>query len=85
MLLKTERGLFSLGEVELKGLNLRAIETGFEMGSRMLVYGILVLYSNSAETINKKIKLLQRFGFTKDECNEVFVEARFALRRPKRN
>ncbi|KAL3613432.1 hypothetical protein CASFOL_042695 [Castilleja foliolosa] len=79
MLLINERRLFQLGEVEIKGLVSRAIEMGFEMGSRMLVHGIMAIYGVSPETINKKITLLQTLGFTKDECKEMFVKAPVCL------
>ncbi|KAL6502619.1 hypothetical protein OROHE_024272 [Orobanche hederae] len=81
MLLKTELRLFSLCETELNNLVTRAIEMGFVMGSRMLVYGILALYSNSVETFNRKFKLLQSFDFTRDECTKMFVKAPFLLKR----
>ncbi|KAL3637419.1 hypothetical protein CASFOL_018587 [Castilleja foliolosa] len=81
MVLKTELRLFSLSDDEMKNLVLRAVEMGFEMGSRMLVYAVLALYSNSPETINKKIKLLQSLGFTKDECNEMFVKSPVLFKR----
>ncbi|KAK6118401.1 hypothetical protein DH2020_047818 [Rehmannia glutinosa] len=75
MLLKTEPRLFSIREEELKNLVSRAIGMGFEMGSRMLVYGILALYCNSAETINRKFELLRKFGFSRDDCNLIFVKS----------
>ncbi|KAI3462022.1 hypothetical protein Pfo_018685 [Paulownia fortunei] len=75
MLLKSELRLFSMREAELKNLVSRATEMGFVMGSRMLVYGILALYSNSAETINRKFELLQSFGFSRDEWDEMFVKS----------
>ncbi|KAL6523723.1 hypothetical protein OROGR_017326 [Orobanche gracilis] len=81
MLLKTELRLFSSCEKELNSLVTRAIEMGFVMGSRMLVYGILALYSNSVETFDRKFKLLQSFDFTRDECHKMFVKAPFLLKR----
>lgn len=74
-LLKFDLRLLSTREEELRNLVSRAIEMGFMMGSRMLVYAILALYSNTAETINTKFKLLHSFGFSQDECNEMFLKS----------
>ncbi|KAG8373318.1 hypothetical protein BUALT_Bualt11G0011500 [Buddleja alternifolia] len=74
MLLKSEPRLFSLPEAELKNLISRVTEMGFAMRSRMLVYGIVAVYCNSAETISRKYKLLESFGFSRHECNEMFVK-----------
>ncbi|CAA0831879.1 Mitochondrial transcription termination factor family protein [Striga hermonthica] len=75
MLLKTELRLFSMREPELKGLVSQAVEMGFQMGSRMLVYGVHALYSNSPETISRKFGLFEELGFRKEECSLMFVKA----------
>ncbi|KAL6502620.1 hypothetical protein OROHE_024273 [Orobanche hederae] len=85
MILKTQLRLFSLCETELKHLVTRATEMGFVMGSRMLVYGIVALNSNSIETFNRKFNLLQGFGFTTDECRKMFVKAPFLFKKSEAN
>ncbi|KAL7131496.1 hypothetical protein ABFS83_12G007300 [Erythranthe nasuta] len=74
-MLKCEPRLLSIPEEELRNLVSRATEVGFLMGSRMLVYGILALYGNTPETIDRKSKLLRSFGFSQDESNEMFVKS----------
>ncbi|PIN03019.1 Mitochondrial transcription termination factor, mTERF [Handroanthus impetiginosus] len=80
MLLRSEPRLFSLPEAELKILVSRATQMGCSIGSRMLVYGISVHFSNSAETINRKYELLQSFGFSKGECDEMFVKSPYLFK-----
>lgn len=80
MLLKAEPRLFTLPEAQLKLLVSRATKMGFEMGSRMLAYGILGLYCTSAETIRRKVELLQGFGFSRDECSEVITKSPMLLK-----
>ncbi|GER42952.1 mitochondrial transcription termination factorfamily protein [Striga asiatica] len=80
MLMKIELRLFSMREPELKGLVSRAVEMGFKMGSRMLVYGVLALYSNSPETISRKFGLFEELGFRKEECSLMFVKSPMLLK-----
>ncbi|KAL6562639.1 hypothetical protein OROGR_003646 [Orobanche gracilis] len=74
-LLKSELRLFSISPGELKNLVSRAVEMGWQIGSRMLVHGIMALYSNSGETINRKYEVLQSFGFTGEEWNEMLKKS----------
>lgn len=80
MLLKTEPRLFHLPIARLKLLFSRARKMGFEMGSRMLAYSILSIYGNSAETIRRKVELLQGCGFSRDECSEVITKSPLLLK-----
>ncbi|CAA0823572.1 Mitochondrial transcription termination factor family protein [Striga hermonthica] len=75
MLLKHEPRIFFTPGDDLKGLVSRAVEMGFKTGSRMLIYGVLVLYSNNPKTLSRKFELFQKLGFTRDECDLIFVKS----------
>ncbi|CAA0823568.1 Mitochondrial transcription termination factor family protein [Striga hermonthica] len=75
MLLKNEPSIFCAPEDDLKGLVSRAVEMGFKTGSGMLIYGVRVLYSNNPKTLSRKFELFQELGFTRDECDLIFVKS----------
>ncbi|CAA0823569.1 Mitochondrial transcription termination factor family protein [Striga hermonthica] len=74
MLLKNEPRMFSLPGDDLKGLVSRAFEMGFKTGSKMLIYGVLTLYSNNPKTLGRKFELFRELGFTRDECDSMFLK-----------
>lgn len=75
MILKNEPRLVYMSETKLKSLISRATELGFVVGSRMLVYGVFACYSNSAETLSRKYKVLQSFGFSKCQCTKMLLKS----------
>ncbi|CAA0823573.1 Mitochondrial transcription termination factor family protein [Striga hermonthica] len=75
MLLKSEPMMFSMPGDDLKGLVSRAFEMGFKTGSRMLIYAVLVLYSYNPKTLSRKFELFRELGFTRDECDSIFLKS----------
>ncbi|GER47585.1 mitochondrial transcription termination factorfamily protein [Striga asiatica] len=74
MLLKNYPMIFVTPGDDLKGLVSRAVEMGFKAGSKMLIYGVLVLYSYNPKTLSRKFELFRELGFTRDECDSIFVK-----------
>ncbi|XP_023759384.1 transcription termination factor MTERF5, chloroplastic [Lactuca sativa] len=67
--------LLIMGESELKDLVSKVLDMGFSLDSRMLVHALYTLSCMSDETIKRKFKLFQSFGFTKVECLDMFKRA----------
>ncbi|KAH7859461.1 hypothetical protein Vadar_001341 [Vaccinium darrowii] len=75
MLLKREPWLFFLLETSLRGLVSRVIDMGFSVDSRMLVHAVHTVSCMTDETISKKFELFRSFGFSVDECMQMFRRA----------
>ncbi|KAL2528062.1 Mitochondrial transcription termination factor family protein [Forsythia ovata] len=80
MLMKRQPRIFIFPESHVKGLVARALEMGFLLDSKMLVHGIFTLNCIGVETYNRKLKLLRSFGFSEDECREMFRKVPSLLR-----
>lgn len=89
-LFKVQPRLFASHESELRDIINEISELGFPMDSKMLIYAIYTVGSLSRETLNRKFELIRSFGYSKDECLEMFrrlpssfriseVKLRFAL------
>lgn len=79
-LLKRQSLLFTKPESLLQNLVSQAVNLGFHANSRMLVHAILVVHGLSSEAFETRLKLIQSFGFSKDECLLMFRRAPFLLR-----
>ncbi|KAH7860282.1 hypothetical protein Vadar_011636 [Vaccinium darrowii] len=75
MLLKRRPSLMFRREQSLKNIVSRVSDMGFPIGSRMLVHAVDVVGGTSVETFNRKIELYSTFGFSADECMEMFRRA----------
>ncbi|KAH7861411.1 hypothetical protein Vadar_025788 [Vaccinium darrowii] len=75
MLLKRRPSLMFSREQSLKNIVLRVSDMGFLIGSRMLVHAVDMVSCTSVETFNWKIELFRTFGFSADECMEMFRRA----------
>ncbi|KAH7860982.1 hypothetical protein Vadar_020263 [Vaccinium darrowii] len=75
MLLKNEPRVFFMPETALRGLISRAIDVGFSVDSRMLVHAVHTVSCMTDETISKKFELFRSFGFSVDECMQMFRRA----------
>ncbi|KAI5655869.1 hypothetical protein M9H77_33056 [Catharanthus roseus] len=74
-LFKRQPRLLAAPESELKAIVKKISEMGFVMHSRMLVYAIHTVGSMSSKTIEKKLDVIRSFGFSRDECLEMFRRA----------
>lgn len=72
MLLKRQPWLFIVQESVLRSLVSRVLEMGFSLNSRMLVHALYTVSCLRNETISRKLDLLCIFGFSEDECMEMF-------------
>ncbi|KAI8536121.1 hypothetical protein RHMOL_Rhmol10G0231700 [Rhododendron molle] len=79
MLLRTRPWLFFLQEPALRNLVSRVVDMGFPIGSRMLVHALFTVSGMSGETFSKKIELFQTFGFSEDECMQMFRKSQHLL------
>ncbi|KAH7861238.1 hypothetical protein Vadar_023578 [Vaccinium darrowii] len=75
MLLTNEPRVFFMPETALRGLISRAIDMGFSVDSRMLVHAVHTVSCMTEETISKKFELFRSFGFSMDECKQMFRRA----------
>lgn len=89
-LFKLQPRLFAAPESELRAIIEEISELGFPMNSKMLIYAIYTVGTLSSETLERKFELIWSFGYSKDECLEMFrrlpslfrtseVKLRFAL------
>ncbi|XP_052192078.1 transcription termination factor MTERF9, chloroplastic-like [Diospyros lotus] len=69
---KTRPWVLLMPESALRDLVSRVLNMGFSVDSGMLVYALQTVSSMSAETFNRKLDLLKRFGFSDNECIEMF-------------
>ncbi|KAJ7960984.1 Transcription termination factor like [Quillaja saponaria] len=80
MLLKVQPRIFILPDSLLRDLVSQAVNMGFPLNSRMLVHAIHSLSCLSRESFERKLELLQSFGFTNDESMQMFRRAPSLLR-----
>ncbi|KAL5703825.1 hypothetical protein ACHQM5_022329 [Ranunculus cassubicifolius] len=71
-LLKNQPFLFVMKESKIKDFLHKAEAMGFSPGSRMFVHGLLTSSSMNSETWEKKIKIFQSFGFSREDCAVMF-------------
>ncbi|KAE9449839.1 hypothetical protein C3L33_18251, partial [Rhododendron williamsianum] len=72
MLMRRQISIFHLPEPTLRDLVSRVLDMGFSVGSRTLVYAVLTVSCISGDTFSRKIELFRSFGFSTDECMEMF-------------
>lgn len=72
MLLTRQPRLFVIKQSTLKDLVSRAVDMGFSIESRMLVYALYTISCLRDETLRKKFELFRSWGFTEQECIEMF-------------
>ncbi|KAK9272507.1 hypothetical protein L1049_002880 [Liquidambar formosana] len=80
VLLKRQPRLFMLKEPKLRDLVWRVLHMGFSTDSRMLVHALYTVSCLSNETFRRKIDLFRSFGFSEDECMEMFKRTPGLLR-----
>ncbi|KAM2099597.1 hypothetical protein ACFX1T_026865 [Malus domestica] len=71
-LLKRQPWLFIVQESVLRSLVARVVEMGFSLNSGMLVHGLYTVSCLRNGTISRKLDLLRGFGFSEDECMDMF-------------
>ncbi|KAK4258195.1 hypothetical protein QN277_007668 [Acacia crassicarpa] len=79
-LLKRQPLLFTKQESLLQNLVSRAVNLGFHVNSRMLVHAIVVVHGLSTEAFERRLKLNQIYGFSKEESLQMFRRAPYLLR-----
>ncbi|XP_058735872.1 uncharacterized protein LOC131607941 [Vicia villosa] len=80
ILLKRQSRLLSLPQSAVRNHVLQAVELGFHQNSRMLIHGLHTISSLSHKTFERKLDLIQSFGFSKDETLQMFKKAPTLLR-----
>ncbi|XP_058187004.1 transcription termination factor MTEF1, chloroplastic-like [Rhododendron vialii] len=75
MLLRSKPGLFFQQEPALRDLILRVLDMGFSVNSRMLVHAVHAVSGISGETFSRKFEMFRSFGFSMDECMDMFRRA----------
>jgi mTERF domain-containing protein len=80
MLLTRQPWLFITQESKLRDLVSRALDMGFSVNSRMLVYALYTVSCMSNETFTRKLELFRNSGFSSDECMEMFRKQPALLR-----
>lgn len=71
-LFKLHPRLFASPESELRAIVKEVSELGFPMDSNMLIYAISTVGTLSRETLHQKFELIRSFGYSKDECLDMF-------------
>ncbi|CAN6679520.1 unnamed protein product [Malus baccata var. baccata] len=71
-LLKRQPWLFIVQESLLRSVVARVVEMGFSLNSGMLVHGLYTVSCLRNGTISRKLDLLCGFGFSGDECKDMF-------------
>ncbi|XWS44858.1 hypothetical protein CRYUN_Cryun15aG0085600 [Craigia yunnanensis] len=71
-LLTRQPRIFRLRESALRDLVSRALGMGFSTDSRMLVHAIHTMNCLSEQTFKKKREFLKSFGFSDNECMDMF-------------
>ncbi|XVE86691.1 hypothetical protein DITRI_Ditri18aG0054300 [Diplodiscus trichospermus] len=71
-LLTRQPRIFRMKESALRDLVLRVLGMGFSTNSRMLVHAIHTWNCMSEQTFKKKCELVKSFGFSDNDCLEMF-------------
>ncbi|KAG5529345.1 hypothetical protein RHGRI_029901 [Rhododendron griersonianum] len=80
MLLRSKPALFFQQEQALRDLISRVLDMGFSVDSRMLVHAVHAVSGLSGETFSRKFEVFRSFGFSMDECMDMFRRAPGILR-----
>ncbi|XP_058186985.1 uncharacterized protein LOC131303938 isoform X1 [Rhododendron vialii] len=80
MLLKRAPWLFFISVTALRDQVSRVLDMGFSVDSRMFVPAVLTVGGMTRESFSRKIELLRSFGFSMDECMDMFRRAPTFLR-----
>ncbi|BAT74427.1 uncharacterized protein HKW66_Vig0002520 [Vigna angularis] len=72
LLLKLHPRIFIAQQSTIENLVSRAVDLGFRENSRMLVHAIHTLSCLSNKTFERKLKLINSFGFSNDEGLQMF-------------
>ncbi|KAF7825200.1 transcription termination factor MTERF5, chloroplastic-like [Senna tora] len=80
MLLKEQSRIFVASESKLRNLVSRAVNMGFDLNSRMLVHALETVSSLSIKTFERKLELIQSYGFSIDDSRQMFRRAPLLLR-----
>ncbi|KAF7130331.1 hypothetical protein RHSIM_Rhsim10G0153500 [Rhododendron simsii] len=80
MLLTSKPWLFFQKEQALRDLISRVLDMGFSVDSRMLVHAVHAVSGISGETFSRKVEVFRSFGFSMDECMDMFRRAPGILR-----
>ncbi|XP_027190299.1 uncharacterized protein [Cicer arietinum] len=72
ILLKCQTRLLIAAQCTIRNYVLQAVDLGFEETSRMLVHALHTLAGWSSKTFRRKMDSIQDFGFSKDECLQMF-------------
>ncbi|KAI8536102.1 hypothetical protein RHMOL_Rhmol10G0230100 [Rhododendron molle] len=75
MLLKKQPRLFFISETALRDLLSRVLDMGFSVDSGMFVHAVSTVGGMSAETFSRKFELYRSFGFSEEECMDMFRRA----------
>ncbi|KAG5529346.1 hypothetical protein RHGRI_029902 [Rhododendron griersonianum] len=85
MLLRSKPWLFFQKEPALRDLIARLLDMGFSVDSRMLVHAVITVSDMSGETFSRKFEMFRSFGFSMDECRDMFRRAPRILTTSKDN
>ncbi|XP_021274621.1 uncharacterized protein LOC110409565 [Herrania umbratica] len=74
-LLKRQPRIFRMRQSALRDLVSRVLDMGFSTDSRMLIHAIHTMNRLSEQTLKKKWELLKSFGFSENDCLDMFRKA----------
>ncbi|KAK6238065.1 hypothetical protein QUC31_003534 [Theobroma cacao] len=74
-LLRRQPRIFRMRESALRDLVSRVLDMGFSTDSRMLVHAVHTMNRLSEQTLKKKWELLKSFGFSENDCLDMFRKA----------
>ncbi|XP_012574853.1 uncharacterized protein [Cicer arietinum] len=80
IILKRQSRLLIATQCTIRNYVLQAVDLGFEENSRMLVHALHTLSGLSSKTFRRKMDFIQGFGFSKDECMQMFKKTPTLLR-----
>lgn len=80
MLLKRQPWIFIMPEPQLRDIVSQVLGMGFSVDSRMLVHALYTISCLSSRTFRRKLDLFCSFGFSEDECMQMFRRAPGLLR-----
>ncbi|CAN1341857.1 Transcription termination factor MTERF5, chloroplastic [Linum perenne] len=80
MLFRMQPRIFLSEESRLRDLVSRTLDFGFSVKSRMFVHGLYTVSGRSCITLERKFAIFSSYGFSKEECMEMFRKAPVLLR-----
>ncbi|CAN0908627.1 Transcription termination factor MTERF8, chloroplastic [Linum grandiflorum] len=80
MLFRMQPRIFLREESELRGIVSKTLDFGFSVKSKMFVHGLYTVSGWSDATLERKFAIFNDFGFSREECLDMFRKAPVLLR-----